>query len=103
MTITQQNWRVLSLALDPLAWTDVVAPIDCDSFSIGAIGLAVDLHVRVDKTDPATEFIVYAGREQVLSPPPNHAKGLFRWKQGDVLCSIQPTSGTGPALLHCFL
>ena len=97
------NYVKKQLALDTVSWTAVIAPVDCMAVSIKN-SVFVDLRVRTDSGDAATQDTISAGSIETVSAP-RHAGGVqdagssTRFYAGDTIAYLQAASGTGPALL----
>ncbi len=89
--------------MDTVSWTAVVAPIDCMGVAIKS-SVLVDLRIRTDAADAATQDTIVAGSIETISSP-RHSGGVrdagsgIRFYAGDTIAYLQAASGTGPALL----
>jgi hypothetical protein len=96
------NYVKKQVAVDTVSWTPVMAPIDCQGVGIKN-SVAVDLKIRTDAADPATQDTIPAGNQEglmVARSPGNvqFDQGPQRFRAGETLCYLQAASGTGPAL-----
>jgi len=97
------NYVKKQLSLDTVSWTAVIAPVDCMGVSIKN-SVFVDLRIRTDSGDAATQDTISAGSVEVVSAP-RHSAGVqdaasgSRFYAGDTIAFLQVASGTGPALL----
>lgn len=97
------NYVKKQVALDTISWTAVVAPFDCMAVSIKNSAL-VDLRIRTDSADAATQDTIFAGSIETVAAP-RHAGGVqdggsgTRFYAGDTVAYLQVVSGTGPALV----
>ena len=97
------NYVKKQLALDTVSWTAVVAPVDCMAVSIKN-SVLVDLRIRTDSGDAATQDTIFAGSIETVAAP-RHAGGILdggsgsRFLAGDTVAYLQVASGTGPALV----
>ena len=89
--------------VDTVSWTAVVAPIDCMGVAIKC-SVLVDLRIRTDAGDAATQDTISAGSVETISVA-RHSGGVrdsgsgMRFYTGDTIAYLQAVSGTGPALL----
>ena len=97
------NFVKKQVALDTVSWTPVIAPVDCMGVSIKN-SVLVDLRIRTDSADAATQDTISAGSIETVAAP-RHAGGVHdggsgsRFYAGDTIAYLQVASGTGPALL----
>jgi hypothetical protein len=97
------NYVKKQLAVDTVSWTAVIAPVDCMGVSIKNSTL-VDLRIRTDSGDSATQDTISAGSMETISGA-RHPAGVqdagsgARFLAGDTIAYLQAASGTGPALL----
>lgn len=70
-------------------FTDLVAPIDCNSFSFKSQG-GLALTVRTNKADASTEDTVPAGYQEGVEVPRMEAVQAFRYRANDVIISVNP-------------
>jgi len=97
------NYVKKQIALDTVSWTAVVAPVDCMGVSIKN-SVLVDLRIRTDSADAATQDTISAGSIEIVAAP-RHPGGVqdggsgSRFYAGDTIAYLQAASGTGPALL----
>jgi hypothetical protein len=96
------NYVKKQIAIDNVSWTAVVAPIDCQGVGIKN-SVAVDLKVRTDSADPATQDTISAGSQEGVMMARTLGNVQFdlasqRFRAGETVCFLQATSGTGPAL-----
>jgi hypothetical protein len=96
------NYVKKQIAIDTVSWTAVVAPIDCQGVGIKNT-VAVDLKVRTDSADPATQDTIPAGNQEGVVVARAQGNVQFdvasqRFRAGDTICFLQAVSGTGPAL-----
>ncbi len=97
------NYVKKQVAVDTVSWTAVIAPVDCMSFSVKN-SVLVDLRMRTDSADPATQDTIPAGAmETILAPQHAHRIAdegkATRFLTGDTVAYLQAASGTGPALV----
>lgn len=86
------------LTLNPAAFVDIVAPIDCNNFSVTLPGVAFTL--RSDPGDSNTEkTITPSGQDTYVAPMGEVTPGFPRFPRGTHICSIKPSAGTGPAII----
>jgi hypothetical protein len=97
------NYVKKQIALDTVSWTPVIAPCDCMAVSIKN-SVLVDLRIRTDSADAATQDTISAGSIETVAAP-RHSGGVqdggsgSRFYAGDTIAYLQVASGTGPALL----
>jgi hypothetical protein len=96
------NYVKKQIAIDNVSWTAVVAPIDCQGVGIKN-SVAVDLKVRTDSADPATQDTISAGSQEGVMMARTLGNVQFdlasqRFRAGEAICFLQAVSGTGPAL-----
>jgi hypothetical protein len=97
------NYVKKQIALDTVSWTAIVAPVDCMGVSIKN-SVFVDLRIRTDSGDAATQDTISAGSIETVAAP-RHSAGVqdggsgSRFYAGDTIAYLQVASGTGPALL----
>jgi hypothetical protein len=97
------NYVKKQLAVDTVSWTAIVAPIDCMGVSIKNSAL-VNLFIRTDSGDAATQDTIGAGSIETISAP-RHGSNVTdsasgsRFYTGDTVAYLQAASGTGPAQL----
>jgi hypothetical protein len=97
------NYVKKQLAVDTVSWTAVVASVDCMSVAIKN-SVLVDLLIRTDATDAATQDKIPAGSNEVVQAPRNpHSTNSIdkthRFEVGDTVGFLQAVSGTGPVVL----
>ena len=68
------NYVKKQIALDTVSWTAVVAPVDCLAVSIKN-SVLVDLRIRTDSADAATQDTISAGSIETVSAP-RHSGGV---------------------------
>jgi hypothetical protein len=96
------NYVKKQIAIDTVSWTAIVAPIDCMGVGIKN-AVSVDLRIRTDAADPATQDLIPAGNQEGVMVS-RHAgnvqddSGPSRFRAGDTVAYLQAASGTGPAL-----
>ncbi len=97
------NYVKKQLAVDTVSWTAIVAPIDCMGVGIKN-SVFVDLRLRTDSADPATQDLIPAGNQDGITVsrhggvPSDVGRGV-RFLAGETVAFLQAVSGTGPALL----
>jgi hypothetical protein len=97
------NYDKKQLAIDTVSWTAIVAPFDCMAVSIKN-SVLVDLRIRTDSGDAATQDTIPAGSIEIVAAP-RHPGGVqdggsgTRFFAGDTIAYLQAASGTGPALV----
>ena len=96
------NYVKRQIAIDSISWTPVVAPIDCQGVGIKN-SVAVDVKIRTDSGDPATQDTIPAGSQEGVMVSRSQGSVQFdlapqRFRAGDTICFLQAASGTGPAL-----
>ncbi len=97
------NYVKKQVAVDTVSWTAVVAPVDCMGVSIKN-SVLIDLKVRTDSGDAATQDTISAGSIETVSTA-RHGGGVqdggsgSRFFAGDTVAYLQAASGTGPALV----
>jgi hypothetical protein len=97
------NFVKKQISVDTVSWTAVVAPCDCMGVSIKN-SVFVDLKVRTDSGDAATQDTISAGSIETVAAP-RHSGGVqdggsgTRFLAGDTIAFLQAASGTGPALV----
>jgi len=97
------NYVKKQIAVDNVSWTPVVAPIDCMGVAIKN-SVSVDLKIRTDSADPATQDLIPAGNQDGVmvsryGDNPSDARSGPRFYAGEAIAYLQAASGTGPALV----
>ncbi len=97
------NYVKKQIAVDAVSWTPIIAPIDCMGVGIKN-SVSVDLRVRTDSADPATQDLVPSGNQDGImvarhSGNVQDDSGPARFRAGDTIAYLQALSGTGPALV----
>ncbi len=97
------NFVKRQVAVDTVSWTPIVAPIDCMGVGIKN-SQWVDLRLRTDAADPATQDLIPAGNQDGIlvsrhGTNPQDGAHAMRFLAGDTIAYLQAISGTGPALL----
>jgi hypothetical protein len=97
------NYVKKQITVDTVSWTAIVAPVDCMGVSIKNSAF-VDLRIRTDSADSATQDTISAGSIETISAPRHSASvqdggSGTRFCAGDNIAYLQAASGTGPALL----
>jgi hypothetical protein len=87
-------FEILILTLDPVSWTPVTVPFDCNSLSIRNRDRSNAIRIRTNPNDSATEDLLGPGMEQSLSFPFHR----YRYLAGSQPVFLQATAGTGPAV-----
>lgn len=91
-------YEILRVALDALAWTPFVAPMEMDAFSIRCDD--GDLRIRTNSADANTEDVLAAGNQDVINAPVRHHRGeLPRFREGSTVLYLRMASGTGTAIV----
>jgi hypothetical protein len=97
------NYVKKQLTVDTVSWTAIIAPIDCMGVAIKN-SAPVNLSIRTDSGDAATQDTIPAGSIETISVP-RHSGGVqdggsgTRFFAGDTIAFLQAASGTGPAQL----
>jgi hypothetical protein len=97
------NYVKKQISIDNVSWTPVVALIDCQGAGIKN-SVAVDLKIRTDAADPATQDAIPAGSQEGVMVSRSQGSVQFdlgpqRFRTGETICYLQAVSGTGPALV----
>ncbi len=97
------NYVKKQIAIDSVSWTSIVAPIDCMGVGIKN-SVSVDLRMRTDSADPATQDTIPAGNQEGVmvarhSGNVQDDSGPARFRTGDTIAYLQAFSGTGPVLV----
>ena len=98
------NYVKKQIAIDSVSWTPIIAPIDCMGLGIKN-SVSVDLRIRTDANDPATQDTISAGAQDgIMVAKPSggvlaSSMDFVRFKAGDTIAYLQAVSGTGPALV----
>lgn len=97
------NYVKKRIAIDPVSWTPIVAPIDCMGVGIKNTAPA-DMKVRTDSGDANTEDLIPAGNQDGVmvsryGDTPADARSGPRFFAGETVAFLQAVSGTGPALV----
>lgn len=90
--------RILQITLDSVTWTAILAPYDCNGFTIEDQALATDIKLRSDKDDMTTEVTCVAGTQRkVVTNPPFTSAGdssVVNFKKDERIVYAQAASGT---------
>lgn len=70
-------------------FTDIVAPINCNSWSVKSSSGAA-LTTRSDPSDATTEDSLAGGSQETLTAGRPQGEIAYRYKVGDVVCSVMP-------------
>jgi hypothetical protein len=97
------NYVKKQTSVDTVSWTPIVAPIDCMGVGIKN-SVSVDLRIRTDSADPATQDLIPAGNQDGIMVPrhggmPSDVGRGVRFLAGETIAYLQAISGTGPALV----
>src|SRR6187397_567366 len=93
-----ERLRIQQITLDGVSWTEILAPFDCNGFTIEDQGLATDIKLRSDKDDMTTEVTCVAGTQRkVITNPPFTSAGdssVVNFKKDMRILYAQSASGT---------
>lgn len=83
---------IRQLAISNVSWTAVVAPAECDFFSIR--NDAGDTLIRTNQTDPTTQDSIPQGQQWQLALQAPNGTGSVRYHVGEVVAYLQSVSGS---------
>ena len=94
---------ISNLAIDNLAWYPIVAPINCNYFSI--VNRTRTISLRSNPTDPTTQdSIPLTSYEEITSPPTMNQQGSPRFSAGQITgYYVQDPGGASTAVLRFVL
>ena len=90
------------LSLNANSWTSVVAPFDCDYFSVRNL-TSGDIWLRTEENDSNSEDIIAPGMQDGVFAAARGSnirtqKKLARFLKNDVICYLRLPSGTGEVI-----
>lgn len=89
-------FNVLRVTLDPVTWTAITVPFDCNIVSAENSVTTVAMTMRTDQADATTERPIPAATAHRIGA----AGHGYRFQAGTVLYYLKVASGTGPAIVE---
>jgi len=62
-------FEIRNITLDPVLWTAVIVPFDCNNITIRNKNSAASVLIRTDSVDPSTEDTIGPLMQQVIAVP----------------------------------
>lgn len=93
-------YTIKQFTVTAVAWTAIVAPQDCNNFSLIESARATAFKIRTDSADATTQDTIAAGYQEaglgtLQGGQQVQMEGRFtRYKSGETICYVQSSSGT---------
>ena len=88
-------FEIQQLTIDPVSWTPVTAPFDCNGLLVKNTDSVNPVKMRTDSSNAATEDTLGPGAEQSVAMSMHR----YRFPAGSQPLWLRATAGTGPVVV----
>jgi len=99
MADVSKSYAIRNISLSSSAWTPIVCPIDCYSFSVRCDSASI--FICTDSSDPTTQDTIQPGMQEYLDSiwSPYTRTGGCRFLAGSTIAYLKASAGTPNAVV----